>query len=87
MKLCAQLWAAGLRAEFGYKRDQNFNKDIVGAAQSEGIPVVVVFGDAELQAGTVNVKDMGAGTQETVARADLVPALKALLKGVDDQGL
>lgn len=87
MKLCAELWGAGIRAEFGYKRDQNFNKDIIGSAQAEGIPVVVVFGDAELEAGTVNVKDMAAGTQQTVARAELLPALKELLQAVDDTAL
>jgi histidyl-tRNA synthetase len=87
MKLCTELWQAGIRAEFGYKRDQNFNKDIVGSAQSEGIPVVVLFGAAELEEGNVNVKDMGANTQETVARGDLCKFLQEKFQGLDDSGL
>ena len=81
MKLCADLWAAGINAEFGYKRDQNFNKDIVGVAQEHGIPYVVVFGDSELESGNVNVKDMTEETQETVARAELCESLKNKLAG------
>lgn len=84
MKLCADLWAAGINAEFGYKRDQNFNKDIVGVAQEHGIPFVVVFGDSELEAGNVNVKDMTAETQETVKRSDLCAVLREKLLGRED---
>lgn len=84
MKLCADLWAAGINAEFGYKRDQNFNKDIVGVAQEHGIPFVVVFGDSELEAGNVNVKDMMAETQDTVSRSELCGFLKEKLAGKED---
>jgi histidyl-tRNA synthetase len=84
MRLCADLWEAGIRAEFGYKRDQNFNKDIVGVAQEQGIPLVVVFGDSEIEQGTVNVKDMTAETQESVARSDLCLVLRNKLAGLQD---
>ena len=79
MKLCSELWAAGVRAEFGYKPNPNFKMDIVGAANDAGIPVVVLFGEDELAAGTVNVKDMSAETQTNVPRADVAAAVKALL--------
>ena len=84
MKLCSELWAAGIRAEFGYKPNPNFKTDIVGAANDAGIPVVIVFGEDELAAGTVNVKDMAAETQETVPRAEAAAAVQRLLEGRPD---
>jgi histidyl-tRNA synthetase len=84
MKLCAELWGAGINAEFGYKRDQNFNKDIVGVAQENGIPFVVVFGDSELTSGNVNVKDMTAESQDTVSRKELCSFLREKLVGKED---
>lgn len=75
MAVCSDLWAAGINAEFGYKPDPKMG-DILGAALDQGIPFVVVFGEDELAAGTVNVKDMAAQTQDTVARAELVDFLK-----------
>jgi histidyl-tRNA synthetase len=85
MKLCAELWAGGINAEFGYKRDQNFNKDIVAVAQKQGIPFVVVFGDSELAAGNVNIKDMTAETQDTVSRGDMCKYLREKLAGRENE--
>ena len=81
MKLCSELWAAGIRAEFGYKANPNFKTDIIGVAQDQGIPVVLLFGDAELEAGTVNVKDIASERQETVSRAAVPAAVQKLLAG------
>ena len=36
MKLCSELWAGGVRAEFGYKPNPNFKQDIIGAAADQG---------------------------------------------------
>lgn len=84
MKLCSELWAAGVRAEFGYKPNPNFKTDIIGAAQDAGIPVVVLFGEDEMANGTVNVKDMGAQEQRTVPRGEVADAVKEMLKGKPD---
>lgn len=84
MKIASELWAQGLRAEFGYKPNPNFKQDIVGFAQDQGIPVVVLFGEDELAQGTVNVKDMAAETQETVPRAAVAAAVRKLLEGRAD---
>jgi histidyl-tRNA synthetase len=84
MKLCSELWAAGVRAEFGYKPNPNFKTDIVGFAQDQGIPVVVLFGEDELAKGVVNVKDMAAEEQVTVPRAEAARAVLKLLEGRPD---
>ena len=81
MKLCSELWAAGVRAEFGYKANPNFKQDIIGEAQKQGIPVVVLFGEDELANGSVKVKDMAAETEQAVARADAPAAVLRMLEG------
>jgi histidyl-tRNA synthetase len=79
MAICSSLWAAGIRAEFGYKANQNFKTDIIGFAQDQGIPILVLFGEDELAQGNVNVKDMAAQSQQTVPRKDVATAVLALL--------
>jgi len=63
------LRAAGISCEVypdavKLKRQMNY-------ANNAGIPYVVILGDKELADGTVTLKDMAAGTQDTVAVADL----------------
>jgi histidyl-tRNA synthetase len=86
MRLCAELWAAGINAEFGFKPNQNFKTDIIGAAKEQGIPFVVLFGDEELAKGEVKVKDMAAETQHGVARTALPEFLKGLIAKWEDKG-
>lgn len=38
----------------------------LGYALKQGIPYMVLFGDSELAAGVLKVKDLDAGTEETV---------------------
>lgn len=72
--LLAELRAAGFAAEQGWRG--NIKKRMERAAKS-GARFALILGDSELEAGTVALKDMAAGTQRTVARADLLAVLKA----------
>ncbi|MCG2842190.1 histidine--tRNA ligase [Sandaracinobacter sp. RS1-74] len=72
--LLAELRAAGFAAEQGWRG--NMKKRMERAAKS-GARFAVILGDSELEAGTVALKDMAAGTQRTVARADLLAVLQA----------
>jgi histidyl-tRNA synthetase len=87
MSVCSDLWAVGIRAEFGYKANQNFNTDIIGFAQDQGIPILVLFGEAELAEGNVNVKDMAEQKQLTVPRAELTKTVLGLLANKADSVL
>jgi histidyl-tRNA synthetase len=84
MSVCSDLWAVGIRAEFGYKANQNFKTDIIGFAQDQGIPILVLFGEAELAGGNVNVKDMAEQKQLTVPRAELTKTVLGLLANKAD---
>ena len=65
MRLAAALWAGGVKAEFGYKAAPKM-ADQLGYALKAGIPFMVLFGDSELAAGVVKIKDLDANAEETV---------------------
>lgn len=67
MRLASELWASGVAAEFGYKPDPNL-KDQLRAADEGGVPFVVLLGKEEVENGTVKLKNMRAGTEETLPR-------------------
>ena len=58
MRVARQLWSAGVRAEFSAKvrpkPQQQFNA-------SDGVPVAVILGQEELEAGQVRVKRLHVG--------------------------
>jgi hypothetical protein len=76
MELCAKLWSAGIKAEFGFKPNPKMG-DQLGHALESGIPFMVLFGEDELAAGKVKVKDMAAKSEDVVALDALVGDLKA----------
>jgi threonyl-tRNA synthetase len=78
MQLAATLWAAGIAAEFGFKQNPKMG-DQLGYALDHGIPFMVLFGEDELNAGMVKVKDMAAKEEATVHVAGLVEYLKTAL--------
>ena len=82
MAVAATLWAAGVRAEFGFKPNPKMG-DQLGHALKSGIPLMVLFGEDELARGVLKLKDLDAGTEEEVAEADLpgVVAAAAAAKG------
>lgn len=64
---------AHIDTRFG-KADRQFRQ-----AEKHGARAGVVIGSAEIAAGTVNLKDLFAKTQRTIARAQLVDEVRALL--------
>ncbi|KAK4143214.1 uncharacterized protein C8A04DRAFT_37576 [Dichotomopilus funicola] len=80
MRVARQLWAAGIRAEFAAKVKpkplQQFNAP-------EGVPVAVMLGQEELEAGQVRVKQLHVGDKndkgQLVAREQLVEEVRRVL--------
>ncbi len=69
MKLVKELRAAGIAAEV-YPDSSKMKKQI-GYANALGVPFFAIIGESELAAGTVTVKNMLTGEQQTVATADV----------------
>ncbi len=84
MRVACQLWDAGLRAEFAAKvkpkPQQQFNA-------SEGVPIAVILGQDEVEAGQVRVKHLHVGDRnaaqkdkgQLVPRENLVEEVRKLL--------
>lgn len=73
LKAAKMLRGAGIAAEV-YPDSVKMKKQMA-YADAMRIPFVAIIGETELEAGTVTLKDMEAGTQESVAIDDLVARL------------
>jgi len=76
LKLCKELWLAGIRTEFCYNENWNVGKQVMSALE-KGIPLVAVIGEDEIRDGVVNLKDLGREKEERIARVDLPNAILA----------
>lgn len=74
--------AAECRAA-GFSTDLALEARKLGAqlkyASDKGIPLALIAGSSEIETGSVTVKDLRAGSQETVQRSDLAATLARLL--------
>ena len=74
MKIVTQLRKEGISAEL-YPDAAKMKKQM-GYADSEKIPFVAIIGENEIADGTINLKDMTAGTQEKLTFTELAERLK-----------
>jgi histidyl-tRNA synthetase len=77
--LVSELRAAGIRAEL-YLGPEGLG-DQIRFALKRAIPVLAILGPDELAAATVTLRDLVAGSQQTVPRADLAATLRAATTG------
>lgn len=75
--LIDELRTAGITADMAYG-DRGLKGAMKGASRA-GARLALVLGDSELESGTVSVKDMADQSQQPVALADVVTAIKAAL--------
>lgn len=74
MKVIKVLREEGISSEL--YPDMAKMKKQMGYADSENIPYVAIIGENEIADGTINLKDMSAGTQEKLTIAQLIERLK-----------
>lgn len=80
MEICAELWQAGISAEFGYKPNPKMGDQLNYVLES-GIPFMILFGQDELDDGVVKIKDIGARIEDSVSRDNIVAEM---LTRIDD---
>ena len=73
LKLARGLWAAGVPLQLETRGGAL--KKAMASANRMGIQTVLILGDGELDGGTVTVKHMATGEQESWALGDLLPRL------------
>ncbi|CAB4620307.1 unannotated protein [freshwater metagenome] len=76
--LCGELRASGIRTDLAY--GNRGLKGAMKAADRSGAPYVLIVGEQEVADGTVVVKNMSAGTQESVAWESVQSLLAAHLQ-------
>ncbi|KAF9992104.1 Cytoplasmic and mitochondrial histidine tRNA synthetase [Modicella reniformis] len=57
MKICTELWDAGIKAEFAYKLNPR-TQNQWAACDRDMIPLAVIVGGDEIERGVVKIKDM-----------------------------
>lgn len=77
LRLCAALWAAGLSAETVYAEAPKLKAQL-NKALADGIPYMVVIGEAEAAAGTAQVKRLNPRSERIVPQADIAAELLKL---------
>lgn len=82
MALAAQLWAAGLKAEYLFAAAPNMQKQLTHALET-GIPLLLIFGEEELQAGMLKLKRLSDQLEVTVPRDQLLQRVCELLGDAD----
>ncbi|GAA96629.1 uncharacterized protein L969DRAFT_94918 [Mixia osmundae IAM 14324] len=84
MAICSELWQAGLRAEFTYKRKPKMPAQFE-AIDRDQIPIAVIVGVDELREGKVRIKEQvgkeenSSSKGEPVSRTDMVSFIKEAL--------
>jgi histidyl-tRNA synthetase len=78
MAVAAQLWAAGLKAEYLFAAAPNMQKQLTHALET-GIPLMVIFGEDELSAGVLKLKRLADHVEVSVPRDELVARVRELL--------
>ncbi|XP_047989763.1 histidine--tRNA ligase, cytoplasmic isoform X2 [Leguminivora glycinivorella] len=74
MKICAELWSAGIKTEQSYKKNPKMLNQLQHCEES-GIPLAVVLGDDELKRGVVKIRNIATREENEVPRDKLVDEL------------
>ncbi|XP_013134971.1 PREDICTED: histidine--tRNA ligase, cytoplasmic isoform X2 [Papilio polytes] len=75
MKICAELWNAGIKTEQSYKKNPKMLNQLQHCEEN-GIPLAVVLGESELKRGVVKIRNITSREEQEVQRNDLVQELK-----------
>ena len=72
MKLCAEFWAGGIRAEFQQGKKKQKLVDHFSRCEADKIPILVYFGSSEVEQGIVKVRQMFHSRVDTQGRVERV---------------
>ncbi|KAE8614218.1 hypothetical protein XENTR_v10008044 [Xenopus tropicalis] len=77
MKLIAALWNSGIRAEMFYKENPKFLSQL-HYCEERGIPLVVIVGEQELQAGVVKLRIVTTREEVSVSKENVIEEIRKL---------
>ncbi|XP_060800856.1 histidine--tRNA ligase, cytoplasmic isoform X2 [Amyelois transitella] len=82
MKICAELWNAGIKTEQSYKKNPKMLNQLQHC-EDNGIPLAVVLGESELKRGVVKIRNIQTRQEEEVPRENLAQELKTRIAALD----
>ncbi|XP_026491645.2 histidine--tRNA ligase, cytoplasmic isoform X1 [Vanessa tameamea] len=82
MKICAELWNAGIKTEQSYKKNPKMLNQLQHCEEN-GIPLAVILGESELKRGLVKIRNISTRQEEEVPRENLVQELKSKIELLD----
>lgn len=78
MKLLAELWSAGLKAEHSYKKNAKLLAQLQHC-EERAIPLAIIIGEGELAKGVVTLRSVPTREEVTVPRGELIETLRKRL--------
>ncbi|XP_012323506.1 histidine--tRNA ligase, mitochondrial [Aotus nancymaae] len=78
LKLIAELWDAGIKAEMLYKNNPKLLTQL-HYCESTGIPLVVIVGEQELKEGVVKIRSVASREEVAIKRENLVAEIQKRL--------
>lgn len=82
MKICAELWNAGIKTEQSYKKNPKMLNQLQHCEEN-GIPLAVILGESELKRGLVKIRNITTRAEEEIPREKLVEELKSKIQLLD----
>ncbi|XP_028177396.1 histidine--tRNA ligase, cytoplasmic isoform X3 [Ostrinia nubilalis] len=71
MRICNELWNAGIKAEQSYKKNPKMLTQLQHC-EEYGIPLAVVLGESELKRGVVKIRHIKSRSEEEIPRGKLL---------------
>ncbi|XP_068628202.1 histidine--tRNA ligase, cytoplasmic isoform X2 [Battus philenor] len=81
MKICAELWNAGIKTEQSYKKNPKMLNQLQHCEEN-GIPLAVILGESELKRGLVKIRNIATREEQEVLRTNLVEELRTRINGL-----
>uniref|UniRef100_A0A8C0CAB4 histidine--tRNA ligase n=1 Tax=Balaenoptera musculus TaxID=9771 RepID=A0A8C0CAB4_BALMU len=78
LKLIAELWDAGLKAELMYKNNPKLLTQL-HYCENMGIPLVVIIGEQELKEGVIKLRSVASREEVAITRENLVAEIQKRL--------
>jgi len=78
MKVVTELWNGDVRAEHSYKKNPKMLNQLQ-YCEENGIPLAVVLGTSEIEAGVVKIRNVASREEVEVKRSEMIEAIKSRL--------
>lgn len=79
MKIIADLWESGLKAEHSYKMNAKLLAQLQ-YCEENGIPLAIIIGESELAKGEVTLRIVSTRKETRVSRANVIEEVRKLLE-------